>query len=90
VLDAGDFLMGSLFHMLAREEAMELRLMKDMGYDALTLGNHEFDLKPKGLARILHSAAAKGGMPPLFFPMPSSARKATRMTPWKRHSSREW
>jgi 5'-nucleotidase/UDP-sugar diphosphatase len=28
VLDAGDFLMGSLFHMLAREEAMELRPMK--------------------------------------------------------------
>ncbi|HXZ35330.1 MAG TPA: bifunctional UDP-sugar hydrolase/5'-nucleotidase [Thermodesulfobacteriota bacterium] len=67
VLDGGDFLMGSLFHMLAREEAMELRLMKDMGYDAMTLGNHEFDLKPKGLARILHSAAAKGGMPPIVF-----------------------
>ena len=67
VLDGGDFLMGSLFHMLAREEAMELRLMKDMGYDALTLGNHEFDLRPKGLARILHSAAAKGGMPPIVF-----------------------
>ena len=67
VLDAGDFLMGSLFHMLAREEAMELRLMKEMGYDALTLGNHEFDLKPKGLARILGAAAAKGGMPPIVF-----------------------
>ena len=67
VLDAGDFLMGSLFHMLAREQAMELRLMKEMGYDVLTLGNHEFDLKPKGLARILQSAAAHGGMPPIVF-----------------------
>jgi len=67
VLDAGDFLMGSLFHILAREEAMELRLMKDMGYDALTLGNHEFDLKPNGLARILQTATAKGGMPPIVF-----------------------
>jgi len=67
VVDGGDFLMGSLFHMIAREEAVELRLMKDMGYDALTLGNHEFDLKPKGLARILHSAAAKGGMPAIVF-----------------------
>lgn len=67
VLDGGDFLMGSLFHMISREEAVELRLMKDMGYDALTLGNHEFDLKPKGLARILHSAAAKGGMPAIVF-----------------------
>ncbi len=26
VLDAGDFLMGSLFHMVSREEAVELRL----------------------------------------------------------------
>ena len=67
VLDAGDFLMGSLFHMLAREEAMELRLMKEMGYDVLTLGNHEFDLKPKGLARILNAAATKGGMPLIVF-----------------------
>jgi 5'-nucleotidase/UDP-sugar diphosphatase len=67
VLDGGDFLMGSLFHMLAREEAMELRLMKDMGYDVLTLGNHEFDLRPKGLARILRSAAAGGGMPAMVF-----------------------
>ena len=67
VLDGGDFLMGSLFHMIAREEAVEPRLMKDMGYDALTLGNHEFDLKPKGLARIINSAAAKGGMPAIIF-----------------------
>jgi 5'-nucleotidase len=67
ILDAGDFLMGSLFHMISREEAVELRLMKDMGYDALTLGNHEFDLKPRGLERILNSAATKGGMPAIVF-----------------------
>ena len=67
ILDAGDFLMGSLLHMISREEAVELRLMKDMGYDALTLGNHEFDLKPRGLARILNSAATKGGMPAIVF-----------------------
>ncbi len=63
VIDAGDFLMGTLFHMLAREEAIELRLMKMMGYDMVTLGNHEFDLKPAGLARILRSAHARNGLP---------------------------
>jgi len=63
VVDAGDFMMGSLFHMIAREEAVELTLMHDMGYDVLTLGNHEFDLKPKGLARILTSAKKKGKLP---------------------------
>ncbi len=63
VLDAGDFLMGSLFHMVSREEAYELVLMKEMGFDITTLGNHEFDLKPEGLARILASAARKGKLP---------------------------
>jgi 5'-nucleotidase / UDP-sugar diphosphatase len=63
VLDAGDFLMGSLFHMVSREEAFELELMKEMGYDLTTLGNHEFDLKPEGLAKIIAAAAAKGKMP---------------------------
>ncbi len=63
VVDAGDFLMGTLFHMITRERAPELRLMKDMGYDVITLGNHEFDLKPAGLARILRSAQNYGGLP---------------------------
>lgn len=67
VLDAGDFLMGSLFHMISREEAVELRLMKEMGYDVITLGNHEFDLTPEGLARILASAHQKGGLPEIVF-----------------------
>jgi 5'-nucleotidase / UDP-sugar diphosphatase len=67
VLDAGDFLMGSLFHMVAREEGLELRLLKEMGYDVITLGNHEFDLMPEGLARILTSAHQKGGMPEIVF-----------------------
>jgi 5'-nucleotidase len=70
VLDAGDFLMGSLFHMVAREEALELGLMKEMGYDVVTLGNHEFDLTPHGLARILDSAHQKGGMPEIVFSNP--------------------
>ncbi len=56
VLDGGDFLMGSFFHLLAREKAFELELLGKMGYDAVTLGNHEFDLKPKGLAQILYAA----------------------------------
>jgi len=65
VLDAGDFLMGSLFHMLSRENAFELSLMKSMGYDMVTLGNHEFDLTPDGLARILRSAHTQNKIPPI-------------------------
>ncbi|MCX8123349.1 MAG: bifunctional metallophosphatase/5'-nucleotidase [Spirochaetes bacterium] len=63
VLDSGDFLMGSFFHLLCREEAFELRLMKKMGYDVITLGNHEFDLYPDGLARILRSAQKYNALP---------------------------
>jgi len=76
-LDAGDYFMGSLFHMLAREEAFELRLLKLMGYDAVTLGNHEFDLKPAGLARILKSAQAKGGLPQIVFASAVFSREST-------------
>ncbi len=65
-LDGGDFLMGTLFHMLAREESIELKLMKAMGYDAIVLGNHEFDFKPRGLARIIAAAATTGALPNLL------------------------
>jgi 5'-nucleotidase len=67
VVDAGDYTMGSFFHMLNREEAFELRLLKDMGYDVVTLGNHEFDLKPAGLAATLKAAKARGGGPQIIF-----------------------
>jgi 5'-nucleotidase len=75
VVDAGDYTMGSLFHMLIREEAFELRLLKAMGYDAVTLGNHEFDLMPAGLAAILKTAKAKGGMPQIVLANPIFDRK---------------
>ena len=67
VLDAGDFTMGSLFHMLNREEAFELRLLKAMGYDAVTFGNHEFDLKPAGLAATLRRAKSQNEIPQIVF-----------------------
>jgi len=66
VLDGGDFLMGSFFHMLAREKAFEIELLGKMGYDAVTLGNHEFDLKPKGLAQILYAAQAHDNRPAIL------------------------
>lgn len=56
-VDAGDFSMGSLFQAIYAAEAPELRLMGRMGYDAATLGNHEFDYRPEGLASMLRAAA---------------------------------
>ena len=66
VLDGGDFLMGSFFHLLAREKAFELELLGKMGYDAVTLGNHEFDLKPNGLAQIIDTAQNQDKLPAIL------------------------
>ncbi len=65
-LDAGDYLMGSLFHTICREHALELRLLREMGYDAVAVGNHEFDLTPSGLARIVNAARKNGALPPVL------------------------
>jgi 5'-nucleotidase len=54
LLDAGDFAMGSLFHLLGGEA--EMGVMNLMGYDHLTLGNHEFDWLPAGAASIVSHA----------------------------------
>ncbi|MGB4075253.1 bifunctional metallophosphatase/5'-nucleotidase [Pseudomonas sp.] len=56
LLDGGDFSMGTLFHTVTRETGGELRLMSELGYDAATLGNHEFDFRPAGLAAMISSA----------------------------------
>jgi len=64
LVDAGDIAMGTAFHTEFREEAMELRLMGAMGYDVVTLGNHDYDFRPAGLAAMLRSARAKGGRLP--------------------------
>ena len=79
-LDAGDFTMGSLFHMPIREEAFELRLLKAMGYDAITLGNHEFDLKPAGLASILRTAKVKDGLPQIVSANPVFDRQQASLS----------
>jgi 5'-nucleotidase/UDP-sugar diphosphatase len=66
VLDAGDFTMGSLFHTVSPQLGGELRLLGAMGYDAVTLGNHEFDLKPSGLAAILRAARSGARIPAIL------------------------
>jgi 5'-nucleotidase len=61
LLDAGDFLMGTPFHITAFTSAPELKLMQMAGYDAAAIGNHEFDFTPAGLAAVL-AAFKAGGM----------------------------
>jgi 5'-nucleotidase/UDP-sugar diphosphatase len=63
VLDAGDYSMGTAFSAATRETGGELHLMGQMGYDATTFGNHEFDLGPAGLGKSIGAAVKAGRIP---------------------------
>jgi len=57
LFDAGDFLGGAPFAWLALNGyAAELTIMQKMGYDAVTIGNHEYDYGPDVLAQYLLQA----------------------------------
>jgi len=60
LLDAGDFAMGTPYQTIFSAEAAELRLMGLMGFDATTLGNHEFDYRTQGLTDMLNATMASG------------------------------
>ena len=64
LLDAGDFSMGTLYQTIYSEEAPDLRMMGLLGYDAVTLGNHEFDYRTQGLTDMLGAAVASGDRVP--------------------------
>ena len=64
LLDGGDFSIGSLVQTLYTTQAAELRPMGALGYDAATLGNHEFDHTGAGFARMLNAAAESGDTVP--------------------------
>ena len=63
-VDGGDFSVGSLIQTLSRSHAAELRTMGAMGYDAVTVGNHEFDQTGLGFAEMLNTAFLSGGLLP--------------------------
>ena len=55
LLDAGDIFQGTPYFNLFGGE-LEFRLMSEMGYDAVTIGNHDFDNGIDGLANQMHHA----------------------------------
>lgn len=60
LVDAGDYSMGTPFQTIFQTDSPELRLMGQMGYDAVTFGNHEFDYRAEGLADSLQAAVNSG------------------------------
>ncbi len=63
VLDAGDFMMGTLFPSLEKRSGFQLRLMKEMGYDVVGIGNHEYEFGPDWLASVISISAKNGEIP---------------------------
>lgn len=55
LIDSGDFSQGSPYYTLFEGE-VEVRLMNQMGYDAATIGNHEFDFGLDNMARLFRMA----------------------------------
>ncbi len=53
--DSGDFSQGSGFYTLFKGE-VEVGLMNQMGYDAVTIGNHEFDFGLENMAKLFRMA----------------------------------
>jgi len=66
VLDAGDFMMGTLFPSLEKKYGFQLRLMKEMGYDIAGIGNHEFEFGPEWLSSVISTSAKNGEIPSLL------------------------
>ena len=65
VVDSGDFFMGSVYD-LAYRKPLALKFFKHMQYDALTLGNHEFDWRPQGLADLFNFGIDDGFNTPVI------------------------
>jgi len=55
LIDSGDFSQGSGYYTLFKGE-VEIGLMNLMGYDAATIGNHEFDFGMENMARLFRMA----------------------------------
>ena len=55
LLDAGDIFQGTPYFNLYKGEP-EMKAMQQMGYDACTMGNHDFDNGLEGFDRVSHHA----------------------------------
>ena len=66
ICDGGDFLMGTIFQVAEPQTGFQISLMKQIGYDAIAIGNHEFDYGPENLANVINSGLKKGEIPQLL------------------------
>jgi len=62
LLHAGDFCVGDLFYN-KYYGVPELQLMKQLDFDAMAVGNHEFDFGPEVLSGVLYEGFSGGSFP---------------------------
>jgi len=62
VLSSGDSTQGTLATVPFATANFDMQLEKAMGYDVVSLGNHEFDQSPALLAMAVSAASANGGI----------------------------
>lgn len=55
LFDSGDFSQGSSYYTMFKGD-VEVGLMNEMGYDAVTIGNHEFDFGLDNMVRLFRKA----------------------------------
>jgi len=56
LVDSGDWTMGTLYDLTLASRPLALFFLSAMRYDCVTLGNHEFDYTPRGLAQMIAAA----------------------------------
>jgi 2',3'-cyclic-nucleotide 2'-phosphodiesterase (5'-nucleotidase family) len=62
LVDSGDYFMGTMYDMAA-SAPVPFFYFEALGYDAITLGNHEFDWGPAGLAMLINKGINNELMP---------------------------
>ncbi len=64
LVDTGDLISGTLYQTLVDSEAVELSMLCEMGYDAVTIGNHEFDFGLEALSNMYSIVNSKYDVTP--------------------------
>lgn len=60
LVDTGDFLMGTVYDLSLGSNPAALAFFKTIGYDAITIGNHELDYGPTPLANFFNLPLVNG------------------------------
>lgn len=66
---AETFSQGTPYYNIYKGE-VEVKLMNEMGYDACTIGNHEFDFGLENMARLFKMAAFPSYVPTTIWRIP--------------------